>query len=233
MIYHTVTTPEDKALRAQIVSLEGHPFHTARRLEYTYRIKRSRDGTMLGEILFDRKEKSVTRSTLLLAYRNAVAVQQSEGCVSGPRKLGVFGASYLYPIFLHLGICSRRPKVDHTQYHYEEDKTMPRPKGSKNKKNRTSAENLDALIAQKQEEKAALEAQRNEIASVIEAQKNELKAVKAELKKVDKALADYEAQKAANEAAVAAAAAKEAVQAKIDELLAQGKSLDDIMNLLG
>ena len=51
--------------------------------------------------------------------------------------------------------------------------------------------------------------------------------------KVDKALAGLEAEKAANEAAVAAAAAKEAVQAKIDELLAQGKSLDDIMNLLG
>ena len=102
-----------------------------------------------------------------------------------------------------------------------------------NKKNRTPAENLDALIAQKQEEKAALEAQYDEIAAEVEAQKNELKAVKADLKKVDKALAGLEAEKAANEAAVAAAAAKEAVQSRIDALLAQGKSLNDIMNLLG
>jgi hypothetical protein len=53
------------------------------------------------------------------------------------------------------------------------------------------------------------------------------------LKKVDKALANIEAQKAANEAAIAAAAAKEAVQAKIDELLATGKTLDEIMGMLG
>ena len=110
---------------------------------------------------------------------------------------------------------------------------MPRPKGSKNKKNRTPAENLDALIAQKQEEKAALEVQRDEMVAVIEAQKNELKAVKAELKKVDKALVGLEAEKAANEAAVAAAAAKEAVQAKIDALLNEGKTLDEIMEKLG
>ena len=108
---HIVSSPEDERLWAQIVSLEGQSFRTARGLEYTYRIKRSRDGSLLGEILFERKEKSVTRATLVLAYHNAVAVQQSEGCVSGPKKLGVFGASYLYPIFLHLGICFLRDAV--------------------------------------------------------------------------------------------------------------------------
>jgi ribosomal protein L34E len=120
-----------------------------------------------------------------------------------------------------------------TRQSQKEENTMPRPKGSKNKKNRTPAENLDALIAQKQEEKAALEAQRDEIAAVVEAQKNELKAVKAELKKVDKALTGLEAEKAANEAAVAAAAAKEAVQSRIDALLSEGKTLDEIMEMLG
>ena len=95
------------------------------------------------------------------------------------------------------------------------------------------AENLDALITQKQEEKAALEAQRDEVAAVVAEHTANLKAIKAELKKADKELADLEAQKAAVEAAAAAAAAKEAVQSKIDELMAQGKSLEDIMNLLG
>lgn len=109
---------------------------------------------------------------------------------------------------------------------------MPRPKGSKNKKKLVPADNLDALIAQKQEEKAALEAQRDEIAAVVAEHTANLKSIKAELKKADKELASLEAQKAAAEAA-AAAAAKEAVQAKIDALMAEGKSLDDIMNMLG
>ena len=51
--------------------------------------------------------------------------------------------------------------------------------------------------------------------------------------KVDKALADFEAQKAANEAAVAAAAAKEAVQAKNDGLQATGKTLEEIYGKAG
>jgi phage shock protein A len=121
----------------------------------------------------------------------------------------------------------------YTRQPQKEENTMPRPKGSKNKKNRIPVENLDALIAQKQEEKAALEAQRDEIAAVVEAQKNELKAVKADLKKIDKALAGLEAEKAANEAAVAAAAAKEALQSRIDALLSEGKTLDEIMEKLG
>ena len=29
---------------------------------------------------------------------------QELGCVTGPKQLGVFGASYLYPVFLRLGI---------------------------------------------------------------------------------------------------------------------------------
>jgi hypothetical protein len=56
----------------------------------------------------DRKEKSITRATVMIAFHRALEVQAQEGCVSGPKKLGTFGASYLYPVFLHLGICSRR-----------------------------------------------------------------------------------------------------------------------------
>ena len=235
MNYHTVESPEDESLWAQIVSLEGHSFRTTRGLEYTYRIKRSKDDSLLGEILFERKEKSVTRATLLLAYQNAIAVQQSEGCVNGPKKLGVFGASYLYPIFLHLGICSRRPEVDNNHHHDKEEKTMPRPKGSKNKKKRIVVEGMsvEELIAQRTEAKNALEAERDEVAAVVAEQNAKLKAIKSDIRKLDKELAQLEEQKAAAEAAAATDAAKAAVQGKIDELLAQGKTLDDIMNMLG
>lgn len=109
MQYHTIASEEDEQLWQQIIAMEGQPFTTARGLEYTYHVKRNRNGEMLGEIIFDRKEKTVTRNTILLAYQKAREVQTAEGCVSGPKKLGVFGASYLYPIFLHMGICSKEP----------------------------------------------------------------------------------------------------------------------------
>lgn len=61
--------------------------------------------------MIDRKEKTITRNTVLVAYENAVELMDTEGCVSGPKKLGCFGASYLYPVFLELGIC-RKEKTE-------------------------------------------------------------------------------------------------------------------------
>ena len=49
----------------------------------------------------DRKEKSITRATVLRAYHKAVEL----GVVIGPKKLNVFGASYLLPIFTKIGVC--------------------------------------------------------------------------------------------------------------------------------
>ena len=109
MRFHAVSCDADDQLWEQVVALEGHPFKTARGLEYTYHVKRNRNGEIIGEIIIDRKEKTVTRATIWLAYQNALTVQKEEGCVSGPKKLGVFGASYLYPIFLCMGVCTKNP----------------------------------------------------------------------------------------------------------------------------
>ncbi|MBQ3374107.1 MAG: hypothetical protein II885_17790 [Oscillospiraceae bacterium] len=110
MQFHTIASEEDEQLWQKIIAMEEQPFTTARGLEFSYQVKRNRNGERLGEIIFDRKEKTVTRNTILLAYKKAIEVQTAEGCVSGPKKLGVFGASYLYPIFLHMGICSKEPQ---------------------------------------------------------------------------------------------------------------------------
>lgn len=107
MLYHIVASEEDEQLWQKIISLERHPFKTAKGLEYSYYVKRDRKGELLGELVFDRREKTITRATILLAYQKALDVQKAEGCVSGPKKLGVFGASYLYPIFLHMGVCTK------------------------------------------------------------------------------------------------------------------------------
>lgn len=80
-------TPD--ALWEAILAFEGAIFYTAKGLEYSYTIRGN-------EMFVSRKEKSVTRASILVAYK--------KGCVTGPKQLGVFGASYLYPVFLRLGI---------------------------------------------------------------------------------------------------------------------------------
>jgi len=58
-----------------------------------------------NEIWIEGKEKSISRSTVDLAYRNGRAEQERYGFVSGPRKLGVPGSrSYLYAMFLRFGV---------------------------------------------------------------------------------------------------------------------------------
>lgn len=92
-----------------LLVFSGFPFVTARGLEFTYEIKRNRDGSLGNEIFFSRKEKSVTRATVNRAFHRALELQEPDehgacGTVSGPKKLGVFGASYLYPVFCEIGV---------------------------------------------------------------------------------------------------------------------------------
>ena len=109
MNYHTVRNETDEQIWQLIVDHAGEVFHTARGLEFSYTIKRNKSGELLGEMVIDRKEKTITRNTVLLAYEKAQALMDTVGCVSGPKKLGVFGASYLYPVFLTLGVCKAEP----------------------------------------------------------------------------------------------------------------------------
>lgn len=85
--------PTVENLWEALLLFQSCPFHTAKGLEFSYTIKG-------GELFVSRKEKSITRSSVEMAFRRALAL----GEVSGPKKLGVFGASYLYPVFLRLGI---------------------------------------------------------------------------------------------------------------------------------
>ncbi|MCC8076232.1 MAG: hypothetical protein LIO95_09905 [Clostridiales bacterium] len=85
--------PTVENLWEALLLFQSCPFHTAKGLEFSYTIKG-------GELFVSRKEKSITRSSVEMAFRRALAL----GEVSGPKKLGVFGASYLYPVFLRLGV---------------------------------------------------------------------------------------------------------------------------------
>ena len=47
----------------------------------------------------EKKEKSISRSTVELGFQKYLELLKTEGVVTGPKKLGVFGASYLLPLF--------------------------------------------------------------------------------------------------------------------------------------
>lgn len=87
----------ENALWDALLVLEGKNFETAKHLNYSYSIKGY-------EIFVTRKDKSITRSTVNLSLWNAMELQKAGLPVSGPKKLKTFGASYLYPIFMEIGV---------------------------------------------------------------------------------------------------------------------------------
>lgn len=80
-----------------IAAFAGYPLQTAKGLRYDYTVKGN-------ELLFSRKEKSVTRASVNMAFETAVGLQKAGIEVTGPKMLGCFGASYLYPLFVRIGV---------------------------------------------------------------------------------------------------------------------------------
>lgn len=85
------------AIWSALLAFQYHPFRTLKGLEYHYYIKGN-------EIFFSRKDKSITRATVNLAIVKAVELDR---IVTGPKKLGCFGASYVYPVLLRLGFIQK------------------------------------------------------------------------------------------------------------------------------
>lgn len=87
----------DRLLWDALSRQAGQPFCTAKGLTYCYGIRGN-------EMFVSRKDKSITYATVMVAFHKAVALQAAGQAVSGPKKLGTFGASYLYPVFCALGV---------------------------------------------------------------------------------------------------------------------------------
>ena len=107
-----------------IITHQGQTFCTSGRgtrpgVSFTYTVKPAGGTTgqhyvgesvpgWSNEMVVDRRGKTITRATVDLALATTKQLQAEQGVdsplVTGPKKLGVFGASYLYPIFLELGI---------------------------------------------------------------------------------------------------------------------------------
>ena len=80
---------------------QNQPFHTAKNLPFTYTIRG-------GEMFVDRRSKSITKATILQAYRRIL--EDQEQLIRGPKKLNCFGAPYVWAVFLELGVVSAPPK---------------------------------------------------------------------------------------------------------------------------
>ena len=77
--------------------LQGCVFLTAKGLKFTYK-------THGGEMFVNLKSKFITQATVFMAYWKAVELMKETGSVTGPKQLGTFGASYLYPVFVRIGV---------------------------------------------------------------------------------------------------------------------------------
>lgn len=84
-----------------IVAYVDYSFITEKGLSLKYTVQG-------GEIFFNRKKKSVTRATVMKVFHRARQLQHEKGFVSGPKELGTFGASYIYPVFLRIGVCVKK-----------------------------------------------------------------------------------------------------------------------------
>lgn len=61
---------QDERFWQMLVQCQGQPFHTVKNLEFTYTIRGK-------EMFVDRKDKSITRATVLLAFHTALEIQAS------------------------------------------------------------------------------------------------------------------------------------------------------------
>jgi len=101
----TWVEPTKDLLWETITTFEDYPFRTAKGLRFYYTVKGN-------ELFISRKEKSVTRSSVNMAFETVVRLQREGSEITGPKMLGCFGASYLYPIFIRIGvICDGKEKT--------------------------------------------------------------------------------------------------------------------------
>ena len=79
---------------------QGETFHTAKGLPFTYTIRG-------GELFVNRRRKSITVSTVRRALEKITLLEAAGEVITGPKKIGCYGASYLYPVLLALDVSGK------------------------------------------------------------------------------------------------------------------------------
>lgn len=96
--------PCENTLWNCIVAFQGYPFKTMSGLDFSYQLKKGRDGAYTKELWIDRRKnsKSLAWSSVLMAFGNIETVGE---IVVRPKALGdIRGVSYIYGIFYRFGL---------------------------------------------------------------------------------------------------------------------------------
>ena len=75
---------------------QGEIFHTAKGLPFSYSI-----------LFVNRRRKSITVSTVRRALEKITQLEAAGEVITSPKKIGCYGASYLYPVLLALDVLER------------------------------------------------------------------------------------------------------------------------------
>lgn len=107
-----------------VMAYQNHIFYTLSGLEFSYEVKRKRNGEYSGELLVSRKEtsKTLTRSSIMLAFRRimeGIKIVKDEENTSlivpeyrGPKAIGqIFGISYIYSMFIEFELIKKAEKA--------------------------------------------------------------------------------------------------------------------------
>lgn len=101
---------DEESLWQALLLFQGYPFYTMTGLQFSYEIRKGRNGQYTKELWIDRRgeSKSLTMSTILKAYEN----RNGAGVAERPKALGdLRGVSYIYPIFFRFGLIEVPEKV--------------------------------------------------------------------------------------------------------------------------
>ena len=109
---------------------------------------------------------------------------------------------------------------------------MPRPKGSKNKKKIQTTGDTKKILEEKQEALKAAEEQEGEVLAKIGELKDQLKAVRKAKKAAAKAVDEWTKKVADCEAIDSAAKKKAQIEDAITQLMASGKTPEEILGML-
>lgn len=93
-----------------VVAFQGYTFCTYSGLEFSYRMKKGRDGEYTRELFIDRREnsKSLAWSSVLLAFGKI----EGHPLVERPKAMGdIRGVTYIYAIFFRFGLIDVPEKV--------------------------------------------------------------------------------------------------------------------------
>ena len=91
---------------------QGKTFLTKKGLPFTYYVKG-------GELITDRRERSITKSTIDKAYEKLMQDQQGEDPprrIRGPKALNMYGAPYIWAVFMGIGLIQEEVKQEKLQF---------------------------------------------------------------------------------------------------------------------